>query len=166
MKKTLIAALAFGFGLLILLGLYQRLSENPIARNHVFTTLTGESVAWSDFRGKPLLVTFWATDCQSCLKEIPHLIDLYQKYHARGLEIIAVAMYYDPPSHVVNMAQTMRLPYPVVLDLSGNHAKSFGNVALTPTTFLIDAEGKVRFKVTGLFDENDLSKRIHALLKG
>ena len=139
-------------------------SDSILDDRQIFTTLTGEKLALADLRGKPLLVTFWATDCPSCVKEIPALIKLYQQYHPHGLKMIAITMYYDPPSHVVAMTNALQLPYPVALDLSGVHAKAFGNVALTPTTFLIDKNGKVNFSVTGLFDEQDLSKRIHALL--
>lgn len=166
MKKYLFLSIASVSALIILLGFYQRLSEHAIDQGHVFTTITGASFSLSDFRGKPLLVTFWATDCPACVEEIPQLVDLFATYRAQGLQIIAIAMHYDPPSHVVNMAESMRLPYPVVLDLTRKHAKTFGNVVLTPTTFLIDGEGRVSFQVTGLFDKNDLSKRIKALLKG
>jgi len=163
-KTRLVASIASVAAIIILLGFYHQSSEISPDQGHVFRSITGERFHLSDFRGKPLLLTFWATDCPSCVDEIPHLMDLYKKHHANGLRIIAIAMYYDPPSHVVALTESMRLPYPVVLDLTGNHAKSFGDVALTPTTFLLDGEGRVRFQVTGPFDKNDLSKRIDALL--
>lgn len=81
------------------------------APDSTFTTITGKRISLSQLRGKPVLVTFWATDCPSCLEEIPHLIDIYQHFHPLGLEIIAVAMIYDPPSRVVAMTQAMQIPY-------------------------------------------------------
>jgi len=111
-------------------------------------------------------VTFWATDCPGCIKEIPHLIELYEDYHARGLELIAVAMYYDPPSHVVAMSEARQLPYPVVLDLKASYARAFGQVALTPTTFLVAPDGRIALQYTGLADNPALKNAIETFLKG
>src|SRR5512137_1942547 len=63
--------------------------------NVTFSTITGKKINLKELSGKPVIVTFWATDCPACIKEIPDLIDLYKQYHKQGLEIIAVAMYYD-----------------------------------------------------------------------
>ncbi len=117
-------------------------------------------------RGKPVLVTFWATDCPGCIQEIPHLIDLYRQYHDQGLQIIAVAMYYDPPNHVVEMTKQQALPYDVALDIQAEHAKAFGDVRLTPTTFLISPAGSIALQKIGVFDLADMKTRIEALLKG
>ena len=131
-----------------------------------FTTITGKKIALKDLRGKPVMVTFWATDCPSCVKEIPHLIDLYTQYHARGLELIAVAMYYDPPNHVVDMTKARQLPYDVALDLKSELARDFGDVMLTPSTFLIAPDGSVTLRKTGIFDLAEMKTRIESLLKG
>jgi len=164
-KKTLLT-LAMLLLVFFAIGHTELFTGNRINAEHRFTTITGETLTVSDFRGKPLLVTFWATDCSSCIKEVPHLIALHERFHPLGLQIIAITMYYDPPSHVVAMTQALRLPYPVVLDLSGSHAQAFGKVALTPTTFLIDGNAKINTQITGKFNENDMSKRIQALLQG
>ncbi len=132
----------------------------------IFTTLTGRKIALKDLRGKPVVVTFWATDCPSCIKEIPDLIAIYQQYHKQGLELIAVNMYYDPPSHVVEMTTAQQLPYPVALDITGKHAQSFGNVYLTPSTFVISPDGVVSRHYTGAFDLTELSILIKNFLKG
>jgi len=160
-----------GFGFMVLfllffLGLAWIPPSKRIAGEPSFTTLTGESIAWPSLRGRLVLVAFWATDCPSCIAEIPHLVELYRRYHQQGLEIIAIAMYYDPPSHVVEMAQAKQLPYPVVLDLDGRHARAFGDVNLTPTTFLIDRDGNVVSRTTGLVDQSDMWARIEQLSKG
>ncbi|MEY3787283.1 MAG: hypothetical protein RLZ75_1490, partial [Pseudomonadota bacterium] len=106
-----------------------------------FTTITGQKIALKALLGKPVIVTFWATNCPSCIKEMTVLIDLYSQYHPQGLEIIAVAMHYDPPNHVMTMTQDQQLPYPVALDLTGEHAQAFGDVQLIPSTFLITPDG-------------------------
>lgn len=131
-----------------------------------FTTITGKKIAMKDLRGKPVIVTFWATDCPTCIKEIPDLIDLYAKYHKQGLEIIAVAMYYDPPNHVVSMTENRNLPYYVALDLKAEHAHAFGDVNLIPSTFLIGPDGLIHLKITGAFDPAEMKSRIETLTKG
>lgn len=138
----------------------------PKALDDTFTTLAGHAIALKDLRGKPALVTFWATDCPGCIKEIPDLIALYRQYHARGLEIIAVTMYYDPPSHVVAMTEAKQLPYPVALDIAAEHARAFGGVNLTPSTFLIGLDGAIARQYTGAFDPAELAAHIENLLKG
>lgn len=129
-----------------------------------FMSITGEKIKLKDWQGKPVIVTFWATDCPGCIKEIPHLIELYREYHERGLEIIAVAMYYDPPNHVVEMTRAKQLPYKVALDLQAEHAKAFGDVRLTPTTFLIKPDGMIALHKIGEFDLADMKKRIDSYL--
>ena len=131
-----------------------------------FTTITGKKIALKDLRGKPVIVAFWATDCPGCIKEIPRLIDLYTQYHAHGLEIIAVAMYYDPPDHVVAMTRDRQLPYNVSLDLKSEQAHAFGDVQLIPKTFLITPDGLIALKKTGAFDHAEMKTRIETLLKG
>lgn len=125
-----------------------------------FTTIKGEKIALKNLRGKPVLVTFWATDCPSCVKEVNDFIDLYQQFHHKGLEIIAIAMYYDPPNHVVEMTQAKQIPYHVALDLRGEIAHAFSGVPFTPTTILIDASGKMVLWKVGLFDLKAMTRRL------
>jgi peroxiredoxin len=129
-----------------------------------FTTIAGKKIALKEWRGKPAIVTFWATDCPSCMLEIPHLIDLYRQFHPHGLEVMAVAMAYDPPHHVVAITQSRQLPYDVALDLNSAHALAFGDVQFTPTTFLISPEGKIAEKSVGVFDYPTWQSRIAAML--
>ncbi|GAB4258717.1 MAG: TlpA disulfide reductase family protein [Methylomicrobium sp.] len=129
------------------------------------TTITGERIALKTLQGKPVIVAFWATDCPVCIEEIPDLIALYDDFHDRGLEIIAVAMYYDPPNHVVEMTRAKRIPYRVALDLRAEHARAFGNVRLIPTTFLIEADGTIGLHHVGAFDPADIRQRIEAALE-
>ncbi len=131
-----------------------------------FTTITGKKIALQQLRGKPVLVTFWATDCPACIEEIPHFIDLYRDYHPSGLEIIAIAMIYDPPSRVVAMTQAKQIPYDVVLDLKSEHAMAFGQVQLTPSTFLISSEGDLIMKKIGCVDQAELKTQIEKQLNG
>ena len=130
-----------------------------------FTTITGEQIALKTLRGKPVLVTFWATSCASCVEEIPHLIALYNRFHAQGFEIVAITMTYDPPSHVVAMTKERKLPYHVVLDITSEHAKAFGHIWATPTTLLISPDGTIAKREVGAFDPTEMETRIEHLLK-
>jgi len=155
----------FGLFLLLLIsfGCSDTITKAP---DVTFTTITGQNIAMKDLRGKPVIVTFWATDCPSCIQEIPDLIDIYNQYHAAGLEMVAVAMYYDPPNHVVDMTKAKQLPYPVALDLNSEHAEAFGGIMFTPSTFLIAPDGSVVKKEIGLFDAAKMKSNIESLLKG
>jgi peroxiredoxin len=131
-----------------------------------FTTITGKKIELRKLQGKPIIVTFWATDCASCIKEIPRLIELYNQFHPKGLEIIAVAMYYDPPNHVVNMTKAKQLPYDVALDLKAEHAFAFSQVRLTPSTFLISPSGHIIMQKTGKFDIAKMKRQLNNLTQG
>lgn len=130
-----------------------------------FTTVTGKQIALKSLQGKPVLVTFWATDCPGCIEEIPHLVELYNTYHTKGLEMIAVAMPHDVPSHVMAMREAKQLPYDIALDLQAAHSKAFGDVRLTPTTFLIGPDGLIQLQKIGAFELEDMRNRIENFLK-
>ena len=151
---------------LIVLALWlARVERYTFTPDTVFTSITGAQITLKALQGRPVLVTFWATSCPSCVKEIPHLISLYQQYHPRGLEIIAIAMAYDPPDRVVGMARARQLPYRVVLDIRSEYARQFGRVWATPTTLLIDQKGEVAKRVIGTFSLEDVQAKIERLLK-
>jgi peroxiredoxin len=117
-----------------------------------FTTIEGKKIAMSSLKGKMVLVNFWATDCPGCIAEMPKLIETYNQYHKEGFELVAVAMSYDPPSQVLNYTQKNALPFPVMHDGLGEMAEKFDEVALTPTTYIVDKQGKIVRKVIGEMD--------------
>jgi peroxiredoxin len=127
--------------------------------------LNGERVALDSLRGHPLMVTFWATSCVGCRREVPHLVDLYEKYRDRGFELVAVAMAYDPPEQVLRFRNDKQLPYRVALDLDGAAARAFDDVSLTPTTFVIAADGRIAFQTIGEFDTTAMESLIDNLLQ-
>jgi peroxiredoxin len=114
-----------------------------------FISLSGEKITTKSLRGKVVVVNFWATSCTACVREMPQMIATYDKYRRQGLELVAVAMSYDPPNYVLDYAQTRRLPFKVALDVRGDLAKSFGDVALTPTTFVIGKDGHIIERYVG-----------------
>ena len=119
--------------------------------------LGGARASPVDFAGDPLLVTFWSTTCGPCLREVPHLKRLTERFAGRGLEVIAVAMPYDPPAEVARFAREQSLPYRVALDLQGEAGAAFGGVPGTPTTFLVAPDGSVARRVVGAFPEEEFS---------
>lgn len=129
-----------------------------------FALIDGSRVDIDELRGQPVLVHFWATTCRECRREIPQLRALYHELHPRGLELIAVAMPYDPPNRVLELAENAPLPYPVALDIDATAVQAFGNVSLTPTTFLISPEGRIVHHHTGKLDFAALRKKITDLL--
>ena len=128
------------------------LLKKPAAPAVTFTTLEGQPIALESLRGKVVLVNFWATSCPGCIKEMPGMVETYQQYKNKGFEIVAVAMSYDPPNYVLNYVQTRQLPFPVALDIDGAHARAFGNVQLTPTSFIIGKDGAVLEQKIGELD--------------
>ena len=141
--------------------LYMMLVPTAAAPQVTFVSLRGEKLSTGDLRGKVVLVNFWATDCAICVREMPDMAKTYDKYRGLGLELIAVAMKHDPPNYVLAYAEKNRLPFKVALDPMGEHAKAFGGVRLTPTTFVIDRRGNIVSHILGAPD----FARLHALIE-
>ncbi len=160
--KVFIAPATIGiFVILATVGAILLFKPARAAPEVTFTALSGQKQSTADLRGKVVLVNFWATSCTTCVAEMPQLIETYNTYHDQGFETIAVAMFYDRPDYVANFTETRKLPFTVALDLQGTLAKSFGNVKLTPTTFLIDKQGRMIRHYVGPPD----FEKLHALLE-
>ena len=153
---------------LLLIGFAGLLYFNGAAINKVpnisVNTISGEKIALSSLKGKPALITFWATDCPGCIKEIPHLKAIHADYAAKGVPIIAIAMKHDRPDHVIAMSEAKEIPYKIALDPMGEAAQAFGNVRLTPTTFLIAPDSTIAMHKLGVFDEENMRKQLDKLL--
>jgi peroxiredoxin len=154
--KILLAAAALGIA-----AAGAALYAKPSAPEVRFAALSGESFSTSDLRGKVVLVNFWATWCTTCVAEMPRMIDTYRKFAPRGYEMVAVAMQSDHPNAVAAFTQKRALPFKVALDGDGGIAKQFGRVHITPTSFLIDKNGRVIKEYVG---EPDWAE-FHALVE-
>jgi len=132
--------------------LFYKLNDKPTSPNVTFTTIEGRKINMAELKGKVVLVNFWATDCPGCIKEMPDLVNAYKNYHEQGLEILAVAMPYDPPAQVLNYATQKKLPFPVMHDGLGEMVKAFGGVNLTPTTFIYNKQGERLQRTIGELD--------------
>ncbi len=129
-----------------------------------FVLLDGSQRTTADLRGKVTLVNFWATSCTTCVAEMPELVATHEKYKDRGFQTLAVAMSYDPPAYVVNFTQTRQLPFQVAIDNTGAVAKAWGDVQLTPTTYVVDKRGEIVKRYVGAPDFAVLHKLIGKLL--
>ena len=162
MKKVFYAA-AVAISLALGAGAY--LSTGTVAAPaSTFVLLDGSKRSAADFRGKVTLVNFWATSCVTCVAEMPKVIATYDKYKLQGYDTLAVAMSYDPPAYVVNYAETRKLPFKVAIDNTGSVAKAWGDIALTPTTFLVNKRGEIVKRYVGEPDFAELHKLIEKLL--
>jgi len=126
--------------------------------------IDGKKINLHDLKGQPVLITFWATSCPGCIKEMPHLIELYHELHSKGLEIIGIAMPYDRPDYVMEMVKRKNVTYKIAFDLKGEAVRAFGNVSLTPTSFLIDDEGNIVKQKIGEMKMEIWKKRILQIL--
>jgi len=138
--------------------------NNKQAPHSSFVLIDGSTLTTQDLKGKVTLVNFWATTCVSCVKEMPMLADTYNQFKDRGFETIAVAMSYDPPEWVLNFAQTRQLPFKVALDNTGDIARNWGDVRLTPTTFIVDKQGRIIKRYIGEPDFRALHQLLDKLL--
>ncbi|WP_421953441.1 TlpA disulfide reductase family protein [Polaromonas sp.] len=139
-------------------------SGDQAAPNSTFVLLDGSKQTTADLKGKVTLVNFWATSCVTCVAEMPKVISTYNKYKSQGYDTLAVAMSYDPPSYVVNYTETRKLPFKVAIDNTGAVAKAWGDVQLTPTTYLVNKRGEIVKQYVGEPDFVALHKLIEKLL--
>ncbi len=162
MKRSIYLAAA-AVVLAISLGIYLS-SGASAAPQSSFVMLDGSKKETSQLKGKVTLVNFWATSCVTCVAEMPKLVATYDKFKAQGFDTIAVAMSYDPPSYVVNFAQTRKLPFSVAIDNTGEVAKAWGDVQLTPTSYLVNKRGEIVKRYVGEPDFVELHRLIEQLL--
>jgi|TARA_B100001142_G_scaffold171913_1_gene171421 peroxiredoxin len=159
-KNKIISVLLISFvAVLLFLSL-----QTTSIKNLDLTTISGEKITSQQLLGKITLINFWATDCPGCINEMPGLIETYNQYKDQGLEVIAVAMYYDPPSRVISFTKNNNLPFPVVLDPNKEIISKFNNVKLTPTSIVLDKNGNVINTIIGEINFNDFNKNLVKLL--
>lgn len=136
----------------------QRSNQAP---DFALPSVGGDTVRLSDFRGKVVIVDFWATWCQPCRMEIPDFIAMYDEYKDKGLVIVGVAL--DVPDRVRAFAQSNGMNYPVVF---GNQevANQWGGIQGIPTTFIVDQEGNIVDRAVGYRSRAYFESKIKPLL--
>lgn len=133
------------------------------APDFTLTTLNGKKVKLSDYRGKAVLLNFWATWCGPCKVEIPWFMDLEKQYGSQGLVVLGVAMDDDGKDSVSKFARDMKIDYTVLIG-NDDVADQYGGVAGLPTTFYVDRNGKIVKKIAGLVSHGEIEDSIKAAL--
>lgn len=122
-------------------------------------TLDGKKVKLSDYRGKAVLLNFWATWCPPCKVEMPWFVDLQKQYGNDGLVVLGVAMDDSEPGTIAKFASEMGVNYPVLLG-TDKVSDDYGDVQYLPTTFFIGRNGAIVDKLTGLLDRSDIENDV------
>ena len=127
------------------------------------TGLDGKTVKFSDFRGKVVILDFWATWCMPCRIEIPHFVELQKQYGDKGLAIVGVSLDEQGPKVVKKFMKQFQMTYLVVI---GNEkiVAAYGGIEGIPTTFVIDRDGRIVRGYVGYAEEEVLEQEIKSLL--
>lgn len=126
-------------------------------------SLEGKSVSLSDFRGKAVLLNFWATWCAPCKIEMPWFVELQKEYASQGLQILGVAMDDASPEDIAKFAKDLGVDYPILIGKE-SVGDAYGGVQFLPATFYIDREGRVVDKVFGLKGRGEIEEAVKKAL--
>jgi len=129
------------------------------------TSLDGRKVKLSDYRGKAVVLNFWATWCAPCKIEMPWFVDLQNQYASDGLTIIGIAMDDSTPQKIAEFASEVGVNYPVLLG-TNKVSEAYGDVEFLPTTFYINRQGKIVGKVAGLRGRSEIEDDARKALNG
>jgi thiol-disulfide isomerase/thioredoxin len=131
------------------------LSTGAQAKGFTFIDHTGKKLTLSDYKGKWVLINFWATWCPPCLKEIPDLISLYESRN--DVMVIGIAIDYQDPKTVLKYVKSMSISYPIVLG-DRKIAAQIGPISMLPTTYVFDPAGKPAVYKVGLVSRESLEE--------
>ena len=126
--------------------------------------LDGGTVSSAEFKGKVLVVDFWATWCGPCVSEIPGYIELQKKYAAQGLVFVGLSIDEAGPDVVRKFVKAHKINYAIGM-ADSDVQTAFGGFEAIPTTFVIDREGRIRHKKTGAANMSDFEAILKPLLK-
>lgn len=169
---VVIAVVAVVIALMLVAGLRmaRRTQHSPaaqmkgdVAPDFTLQSLDGKTVHLSDYRGKAVLLNFWATWCAPCKIEMPWFVELQKEYGPEGLQIVGVAMDDASPKEIADFAKEMGVNYPVLI---GKEAvgDAYGGVQFLPESFYIDRNGKVLDKAFGLKGRGEIEDNIKKIV--
>lgn len=130
----------------------------------VLEGLDGREVALAGYRGKVLLIDFWATWCAPCEESIPHLAKLQDRYGERGFQVIGIALDVGGRKVVAPYAEGLAINYDVLLG-DEDATRAFGGIPGIPTSFVVDREGQIVRRFVGVVDREDYAAIIEPLLQ-
>jgi peroxiredoxin len=168
-KKAIVFVAAIGLAAALYLSFHRRVASTvashsaSLAPTIDLTDLNGNPINPSTYKGKVVLINFWAAWCTPCREEIPQFMTLENKYRSRGFQAVGISMD-DPEGVLRDFCRKYKVNYPVVM---GNQriAEEFGGVLGLPTTFLIGRDGRIHAKYEGATDFPKLDQEIAALLQ-
>jgi peroxiredoxin len=137
--------------------------KGDAAPDFTLQTLDGRTLRLSDFRGKAVVLNFWATWCQPCKIEMPWFVELQKQYGSEGLQFLGVAMDDASPKDIGEFADSMGVNYPILIGKETVGA-AYGGVQFLPETFYIDRNGKVVDRAFGLKGRGEIEDDIKKIL--
>jgi len=147
MKKIIFILLNF----LFISGLCQGIKAPDFKLN----TIDGKEIKLTDFKGKKIILNFWATRCPPCREEIPYFVKFYNE-NKNKIEIIGVAVG-SKENEVIEIVKKYRITYPVCIS-DKNIEKLYGPINAVPTSFIIDENGYIKEKKIGMMTEEELKR--------
>jgi peroxiredoxin len=140
------------------------LAKGDKAANFALKDMRGKTVKLTDFKGKAVVLNFWATWCGPCKKEIPDLISLYNEYKKKGVVILGIALDDKGVEVVKPFVERNKISYPVLIG-GGEVVEAYGGFSAIPTTFFIDKNGMIQNYLTGMQAKGGFEREIQNLLK-
>jgi thiol-disulfide isomerase/thioredoxin len=137
--------------------------KSGTAPDFTLQSLDGKTVRLSDFRGRPVVLNFWATWCGPCKIEMPWFVDLQKQYGPAGVQFLGVAMDDASPKDIAEFAASMKVNYPILIGKE-SVGDDYGGVQFLPETFYIDRNGKIIDKAFGLKGRGEIEDDIKKLL--
>ena len=134
-----------------------------MAPNFSLPDLSGQNLSLSSYRGKVVLLDFWATWCDPCREEVPHFVVLQEQYGGQGLQIVGVSMD-DGPEPVRDFYKQFKMNYPVVMG-NAKTGELYGGVLGLPIAFLIGRDGRIMAKHIGATEISVFEQEIVNLLR-
>jgi peroxiredoxin len=140
-------------------------TEGSTAPDFELADLSGNKVHLSDFKGKVVILDFWATWCGPCRSEIPHFVTLQSKYKDKGLEVVGLSLDAEGAGVVRPFAEKNDINYTMLL-ANDEIAHRYGGIVGIPTTFVVDRQGRIVKKFFGVTSPETFEQAIQPLLAG